>query len=206
MGARRALPRGARAFDVAEKRSYSLIEGWRRARVSTAERDAKEFGARGRRDVAVEGLSYDGVLTNDARLREETSVVELLVDADKVGVVGGAGLRGEHGLEHELLGKSLKDVEVDHLGLRALFAQHGLEEEVEGVSGENVGVGAAEVALRSGDDAVGVVGAVGAAATTAAVRARHDAALKLPRAIAETNDGEWIVRICGRVTIDEFCD
>ena len=42
MGARRALPRGARAFDVAEKRS----EGWRRARVSTAERDAKEFGAR----------------------------------------------------------------------------------------------------------------------------------------------------------------
>ena len=205
MGARRALPRGARAFDVAEKRS-SFTEGWRRARVSTAERDAKEFGARGRRDVAVEGLSYDGVLTNDARLREETSVVELLVDADFIGVVEGAGLRGEHGLEHELLGKSLKDVEVDHLGLRALFAQHGLEEEVEGVSGENVGVGAAEVALRSGDDAVGVVGAVGAAATTAAVRARHDAALKLPRAIAETNDGEWIVRICGRVTIDVFCD
>ena len=57
----------------------------------------------------------------------------MLVDADKVGVVEGAGLRGEHGLEHELLGKSLKDVEVDHLGLRALFAQHGLEEEVEGV-------------------------------------------------------------------------
>ena len=85
MGARRALPRGARAFDVAEKR-YTLTEGWRRARVSTAERDAKEFGARGRRDVAVEGLSYDGVLTNDARLREETSVVELLVDADFIGV------------------------------------------------------------------------------------------------------------------------
>ena len=104
------------------------------------------------------------MLTNGARLREETSVAELLVDGDKVGVVGGAGLRGEHGLEHELLGKSLKDVEVDHLDLRALFAQHGLEEEVEGVSGEDVGVGAAEVALRSGDDAVGVVGADGAAA------------------------------------------
>ena len=28
MGARRALPRDARAFDVAEKRSYSVTEGW----------------------------------------------------------------------------------------------------------------------------------------------------------------------------------
>ena len=28
MDARRALPRDARAFDVAEKRSYSVTEGW----------------------------------------------------------------------------------------------------------------------------------------------------------------------------------
>lgn len=49
------------------------------------------------------------------------SVVELLVDVDNVGVVGVIGLRGEYGFEYELLGKLLKDVEVDYFGLCVFF-------------------------------------------------------------------------------------
>lgn len=67
-------------------------------------------------------------------------------------------------------------------------------------------MGVVEVVLRSGDDVVGVVGVVGVAAIIVVVRVCYDVVFKFLCVIVEMNDGEWIVRICGCVIIDVFCD